>query len=84
MEFSLQFGGPVRQPYAGVDFISPVRIYEFGYWPLYEVGSDSRIRSCTPYYVQEKNTYCRMREKISLMTELLFFYFISKLKFIFS
>ncbi len=26
-----QPGGPVRQPYAGVDFISPVRDYEFGY-----------------------------------------------------
>jgi hypothetical protein len=24
-------GGPERQPYAGVDFISPVRIYEFGF-----------------------------------------------------
>ncbi len=23
--------GPVRQPYAGVNFIPPVRIYEFGY-----------------------------------------------------
>jgi hypothetical protein len=28
-------GGPVRQPYAGIDFISSVRIYEF----------DSRARS---------------------------------------
>jgi hypothetical protein len=27
----MQSGGPVRQPYAGVDFISPVRIYELGY-----------------------------------------------------
>jgi hypothetical protein len=24
-------GGPVRQPYAGVDFIPQSRIYEFGY-----------------------------------------------------
>jgi hypothetical protein len=24
-------GGPVQQPYAGVDFISQSRIYEFGY-----------------------------------------------------
>jgi hypothetical protein len=27
----MQSGGPVRQPYVGVDFISPVRIYELGY-----------------------------------------------------
>ncbi len=25
-------GGPVRQPYAGVDFIPQSGIYEFGYW----------------------------------------------------
>ncbi len=25
-------GGPVRQPYAGVDFIPQSRIFEFGYW----------------------------------------------------
>jgi hypothetical protein len=25
-------GGPIRKPYAGVDFIPPVRDYEFGYW----------------------------------------------------
>ncbi len=28
------FGGPVRQPYAAVIFIPPVRDYEFGYRPL--------------------------------------------------
>ncbi len=28
----MQTGGPVRQPYAGVNFIPPVRDYEFGYW----------------------------------------------------
>jgi hypothetical protein len=27
----MQPGGQVRQPYAGADFILPVRIYEFGY-----------------------------------------------------
>jgi hypothetical protein len=28
-------GGPVRQPYAGIDFIPQSEIYEFGYrWPL--------------------------------------------------
>ncbi len=27
----MQPGGPVRQPYAGVNFIPPVRDYEFGY-----------------------------------------------------
>jgi hypothetical protein len=25
-------GGPVRRPYAGVDFIPQSGIYEFGYW----------------------------------------------------
>ncbi len=27
----MQAGGPVRQRFAGVDFIPPVRVYEFGY-----------------------------------------------------
>jgi hypothetical protein len=27
-------GGPVRQPYAGANFIPPVRDYEFGYSTL--------------------------------------------------
>jgi hypothetical protein len=30
----MQPGRLVRKPYAGVDFISPVRIYEFGYMDM--------------------------------------------------
>jgi hypothetical protein len=34
-------GGPVRQPYAGVDFPQS-GIYEFGYWTLQKLGRPSR------------------------------------------
>ncbi len=36
----MQPGGPVRQPYSGVDLISPVRIYEFGYRGIKPILND--------------------------------------------
>jgi hypothetical protein len=38
-------GGPVRQPYAGVDFVPLSGIYEFGYSSLisYLIGSSGQL-----------------------------------------
>jgi hypothetical protein len=36
-------GGPVRQPNAGGDFISPVRVYEFGYRTVGNFGIGSQM-----------------------------------------
>jgi hypothetical protein len=39
-------GGPVRQLYAGVDFILQVRVYEFGYWApaMYSERADKNFQ----------------------------------------
>jgi hypothetical protein len=37
-------GRPVRQPYAGVDFIPQSGIYEFGYWIRIGIKVESQIR----------------------------------------
>ncbi len=42
---ALWAGGPVRQPYARVDFISPVRVYEFGYWSVVKYILTCRVRN---------------------------------------
>ncbi len=36
-------GGPVRQPYSGINFIPPGRGYEFGYSRFYIVGTSEGI-----------------------------------------
>ncbi len=43
----MQPGGPVRQSYAGVNFIPPVRNYEFGYSSVDWIGN---------VQLQEKNS----------------------------
>jgi hypothetical protein len=43
--------GPVRQPYAGVNFIPPVRAYEFGYWLRATARYTTKYPTCIP---QEK------------------------------
>ncbi len=42
-------GGPIRQPYAGVDFIPQSGIYEFGYWV-----PNSLLDQVKPYYSDNK------------------------------
>jgi hypothetical protein len=56
----MQPGGPIRQPYAGVNFIPP-RDYEFGYWRYLH-----KERRCPAYSMSElhpANIQCEASEE---------------------
>ncbi len=61
---------PVRQPYAGVDFISHVRIYEFGYTTLTtEKWDQEAVCRCVlvnllPININNFSLYCFIKLKM--------------------
>ncbi len=61
----MQPGGPIRQPYAGVNFIPPVRGYELGYWRY--IHTDRRCLAYSMSELHPANIQCKCRKKIQLI-----------------